>query len=94
MRVFAFHCLPLSLCFSIIVQVIVCLSILFTCSEYSPEAIDAAWEAMERAEREKSKAVRDNMFRFITKATSGVSEDQIREFESSFAHFDKDGTYL
>ncbi len=30
--------------------------------------------------------------RFITKAKSTISEDQLREFEASFAHFDKDGS--
>ena len=57
----------------------------------STEDIDAAWERLEKAEKSRGHAVRDAVFRFITKATSTVSEEQIREFESSFAHFDKDG---
>lgn len=54
--------------------------------------IDAAWDALEAAERARGAAVRDHRFKFITKATSTVSEDQLREFEASFAHFDKDGS--
>jgi len=32
------------------------------------------------------------MFKFMTKATSSLSEEQIKEFEASFRHFDKDGS--
>jgi len=59
---------------------------------FTTEAIDAAWNSLEQAERGRGAAVRDNVYRFITKAKSTISEDQLREFESSFAHFDKDGS--
>jgi len=58
----------------------------------STSDIDAAWDALEAAERSRGAAVRDHRFKFITKATSAVSEDQLREFEASFAHFDKDSS--
>ena len=56
----------------------------------STEEIDAAWDRLEKAEKARGQSVRDAVFRFITKATSTVSAEQIREFEASFAHFDKD----
>ena len=58
----------------------------------STSDIDAAWDALEAAERARGAAVRDHRFKFITKTASAVSEDQLREFEASFAHFDKDGS--
>jgi len=59
---------------------------------FSTDSIDSAWVNLEQAERARGVAVRENMYRFITKATSSISEDQLREFEASFAHFDKDGS--
>jgi len=59
---------------------------------FSTEHIDSCWHNLEQSERGRGAAVRDNMYRFITKATSTISEDQLREFEASFAHFDKDGS--
>jgi len=61
-------------------------------SGLSPEDIDAAWDRLEQAERQRGKAIRENLFKFISKDTSTISEDQLREFEASFAHFDKDGS--
>jgi Ca2+-binding EF-hand superfamily protein len=61
-------------------------------SGYSTEDIDIAWDKLERAEKERGVALRDNMFRFITKATTTISEEQLKEFESSFVHFDKDSS--
>jgi len=59
---------------------------------FTTESIDNSWSDLEQAERARGKAVRDNMYRFITKATSTISEEQLAEFEASFAHFDKDGS--
>lgn len=61
-------------------------------SGLSSEEIDAAWDRLEQAEKKRGAALRDNMYRFITKTTSNISEDQLREFESSFRHFDKDNS--
>jgi hypothetical protein len=58
----------------------------------STEDIDAAWDALERAERERGRAVRDYMFKFIQRARNAISEEQMKEIEASFAHFDKDGS--
>jgi len=59
--------------------------------ELSPEAIEAAWEKLADAEKAREKAVRDNMFRFITKSTTGdVTAEQLAEFEAIFDTFDKD----
>jgi len=59
--------------------------------ELSPEAIDTAWEKLADAEKEREKAVRNNMFRFITKSTTGdVTAEQLAEFEAIFDTFDKD----
>jgi len=59
---------------------------------HSVEDLDKAWAALEEAERLRGAAVRDNMFRFVTKATTTISPEQLKEFESSFAHFDKDNS--
>jgi Ca2+-binding EF-hand superfamily protein len=32
------------------------------------------------------------MFRFISKAQSTITPEQLKEFEASFAHFDKDNS--
>jgi len=63
-----------------------------TPSGLSTDAIDAAWDRLEQAEKQRGRAVRDNMFRFISKATTTISDEQLREFEASFSHFDKNGT--
>jgi len=56
----------------------------------SPEDMDLAWDRLSQAEKERGKAVRDNVFRFITKATSTITPDQLAEFEKAFSHFAKD----
>lgn len=61
-------------------------------SGLSVDDLDKAWAALEEAEKLRGAAVRDNMFRFTTKATSSISPEQLKEFEASFAHFDKDGS--
>jgi len=57
---------------------------------YSPDDIDAAWDRLERAEKARGAALRENMFKFITKAKTTISDEQLKEFEASFNHFDKD----
>jgi len=57
---------------------------------YSTDDIDAAWDALEKAEKARGVALRENMFKFITKAKTTVSDEQLKEFEASFNHFDKD----
>jgi len=61
-------------------------------SDLSTDAIESAWTQLEQAERARGAAVRDNRFRFITKTSSSVSEEQLKEFHASFAHFDKDNS--
>ncbi len=39
-------------------------------SGMSTEEIDAAWDRLEKAEKSRGQAVRNALFRFITKATS------------------------
>jgi len=63
-------------------------------SGLSSEDIDTAWDRLQQVGRAKGRAIRDNMFRFISKATSTISEEQLREFDASFAHFDKDASGL
>lgn len=58
----------------------------------SPEEIDQAWARLEEAEKKRGAAVRDNMFRFIEKSQTAISPEQVKEFEASFNHFDKDGS--
>jgi len=59
--------------------------------DITPEALDAAWDKLAEAEKLREKAVRDNMFRFITKSTTGdVTAEQLAEFEAAFDTFDKD----
>jgi len=57
---------------------------------YSTDDLDAAWDALEKAEKARGAALRENMFRFISKAKTTISEEQLKEFEASFNHFDKD----
>jgi len=57
---------------------------------FSPDDIEIAWDALEKAEKARGVALRANMFKFITKATNAISEEQLKEFEHSFNHFDKD----
>jgi len=54
--------------------------------------LDKAWEALEDAEKARGVAVRENMFRFITKSASSITPEQMKEFESAFNHFDKDAS--
>jgi len=63
-----------------------------TPSGLSTDDMDAAWDRLEQAEKRRGRAVRDNMFKFISKATTSISDEQVKEFEASFAHFDKDGS--
>lgn len=56
----------------------------------STDDIQTAWNKLEDAERERGAAVRNNMYRFITKATHNISPEQISEFEAAFHNFDKD----
>jgi len=58
----------------------------------STEDIDFAWDKLEQTEKRRGRAVRDNMFKFISKTKSTISEEQLKEFEASFAHFDKDAS--
>jgi len=57
----------------------------------STEQIEQSWDKLEQAEKLRGTAVRQNRFKFITKSSSSISEEQTREFEASFVHFDKDG---
>jgi len=57
----------------------------------SPEELDAAWGRLLDAERDRGKAVRDNMYKYITKAEGSISPEKLEEFAAAFKHFDKDG---
>lgn len=59
-------------------------------SNLSTSALDAAWDRLEQAEKARGQAVRDNLFKFVTRTVTAVSDDQMKEFEASFNHFDKD----
>jgi len=54
--------------------------------------IDSAWDRLEQIEKQRGRSVRDNMFKFISKLQTSITPEQLREFEASFAHFDKDGS--
>eukprot|EP01092_Planopodium_desertum_P011907 TRINITY_DN550_c0_g1_i4.p2 TRINITY_DN550_c0_g1~~TRINITY_DN550_c0_g1_i4.p2 ORF type:complete len:549 (-),score=199.24 TRINITY_DN550_c0_g1_i4:93-1691(-) len=56
----------------------------------SPEELDAAWGRLLDAERERGKAVRENMYKFITKSEASISQEKLDEFAAAFKHFDKD----
>jgi len=60
--------------------------------DLTPDDLDDAWDLLENAAKMRAKALRNNLFKFITKIASGITEEQRKEFESSFAHFDKDGS--
>lgn len=59
-------------------------------SGLSTDDIEVVWEALSNAEKERGKAVRDNIFRFITTVQTTVSDQQIREFGEAFDHFNPD----
>lgn len=59
-----------------------------------PEDVDNAFSKLEQAERSRGAAVRDNVFRFVSKTTTTIDAEKVAEIEASFAHFDKDGNGL
>jgi len=63
-------------------------------SGVSSQDIDTAWDKLEQAEKQRGRGARDNMFKFISKSKSAISEEQLKEFEASFVHFDKDNSGL
>jgi len=54
--------------------------------------IDVAWDRLEQIEKQRGRSLRDNMFRFISKAQTSITPEQMKEFEASFVHFDKDSS--
>jgi Ca2+-binding EF-hand superfamily protein len=58
--------------------------------EYSPETLDAAFDALWNAEKTHATAAREHRFKFVSKKEEGVSEDKMAEFTDSYKHFDKD----
>jgi len=61
-------------------------------SGLSSDDIDNWWDNLEQAEKERGRSVRNHMFKFIAKVKTGISEEQLREIEASFHHFDTNGS--
>jgi len=55
----------------------------------TPEAVDAAFDALGAAERARGQAVRENRFRFIKREETKLSQEKVDEIQASFRHFDK-----
>jgi len=58
--------------------------------ELSPDAVDEAFGKLATAEKDRSKSVRENRFKFITKMESKISQEDLDDFEKTFNHFDAD----
>jgi len=63
-------------------------------AELTPEAIDAAWGRLAEAERHYGAALRTHVFKFISKKVDEASPEQLKEFEDTFRHFDKNNDNL
>jgi len=57
--------------------------------DVSPDAIEAAFNALSEVERTHGQALRANRFRFIQKEEHKLAQEKIDEVTASFKHFDK-----
>ncbi len=55
---------------------------------FSPDDVEALFTKLAGTETTYSKAVRENRFRFIKKVETALTEDQLKEIQASFKHFD------
>jgi len=55
----------------------------------APEDLEARLENLNAAQKAYAAAVRENRYKFITKAESKISEEKITEMKDAFKHFDK-----
>jgi Ca2+-binding EF-hand superfamily protein len=62
--------------------------------ELSPQTIDAAFEALIKTENSYSETGRAHRFTFVSRIESGLSEEQLAEFQASFNHFDANANGL
>jgi len=58
-------------------------------AELTPESLDHHWNQLAEAERLYGAALRAHVFKFITKKVDEASPEQMKEFEDTFRHFDK-----
>jgi len=63
-------------------------------TEFSPEAIEAAWDKLQQAERKRGNDVRVNLFKFIKKTEVAISEEKLAEIKAAFDHFDTDKDHV
>jgi len=63
-------------------------------AELTPESIDHHWNKLADAERHYGAALRAHVFKFITKKVDEASPEQMKEFEDTFKHFDKNNDNL
>lgn len=54
----------------------------------TPDAVQAALDAVNEAERERGVAVRNNRFRFVERKEVDVPQEKLDEFKEAFDHFD------
>jgi len=59
-------------------------------ADLAPEAIDEAFGKLAASEKDRSKNVRENRYKYITKLESKISQEDLDEFEKTFNHFDAD----
>jgi len=57
-------------------------------SELSPDALETAWTKLQTTENSYAAAVRTNRHKFVKKAESKLTEEQVSEIKASFKHFD------
>jgi len=59
-------------------------------ADVTSEAVDQQWSKLEHAERARGAAVRENMFRFVSKTEATLSPEKLAEIGAAFEHFDKE----
>jgi len=59
-------------------------------AEFSPETLDAAFDALWHAEKTHAAAARAKRFTFIKKEEHALSAEKLQEMKDSYAHFDSD----
>jgi len=62
--------------------------------DVTPDAVEAAFDALSQVERTQGQSIRANRFRFIQKEEHKLSQEKIDEVTAAFHHFDKNGNNL
>jgi len=58
-------------------------------TELSPEAIEGVWDKLQLGEKKRGGDVRLNLFKFIKRTETQLSDEKVEEIKKAFMHFDK-----